>query len=84
MGISNGYIPPQGGGSGGVSNFLSLSDTPSSFAGEQDKFIKINADATKLEFTTLSGGGDMTKAVYDIDDDGIVDISESVDGGEFS
>ncbi len=28
-----------------------------------------------------SGGGDMTKAVYDIDNDGVVDEAEKIDGG---
>ena len=84
MSMGGGYASQGGGSSSGNLTFLALTDTPSSFSGEQNKFIKVNAEATKLEFVTLSGGGDMTKAIYDTDDNGIVDVSESIDGGDFS
>lgn len=29
------------------------------------------------------GGGDMTKAIYDADNDGVVDETEKIDGGTF-
>lgn len=30
-----------------------------------------------------AGGGDMLKSVYDIDNDGVVDETEKIDGGTF-
>ena len=42
----------------GVSTFLGLTDTPSSFAGQALKVLQVNAGETALDFVTLSGGGD--------------------------
>ena len=45
--------------------------------------LALKSDKSALEFTTVSGGsgtGDMTKAVYDTDDDGTVDDSTLWDG----
>jgi hypothetical protein len=39
-------------------------------------------DGTNWEPDVAEGEGDMTKAVYDTDDNGIVDKAESVDDGE--
>ncbi|MBA7596047.1 hypothetical protein ES703_07027 [subsurface metagenome] len=65
---------------GGVTEFLGLSDTPGSYAGEGGKYAKVHAAENALEFDTPSGGGDMLKSVYDTDDDGIVDNSEKLEG----
>lgn len=37
---------------GGAGTFLGLSDTPGSFAGSADEWVKVNAGATALEFVT--------------------------------
>jgi len=42
---------------GGVSAFLALTDTPSSYSGQAGKFVAVNATATALEFVAGSGGG---------------------------
>ena len=43
------------GGSGGVSNFLALSDTPGSYTA--DKWLKVNAAGNSLEFVDAPSGG---------------------------
>ena len=43
------------GGSGGVSNFLALSDTPGSYTA--DKWLKVNAAGNALEFVDAPSGG---------------------------
>ena len=43
------------GGSGGVSNFLALSDTPGSYTA--DKWLKVNSAGNALEFTDAPSGG---------------------------
>lgn len=46
-------------GSGsGSSTFLGLTDTPSSYASQALKIVRVNAGETALEFATLTGGGD--------------------------
>lgn len=40
-------------GAGGASTFLSLSDTPGSYAGAALDFVRVNAGETALEFVTL-------------------------------
>lgn len=60
---------------------LSLSDTPSSYSGQSGKYVKVKGTEDGVEFDTPAGSGDMTKAVYDTDDDGIVDKAESIDDG---
>lgn len=42
-------------------------------------FVKVNVEETGIEFA--SGIGDMLKATYDPDNNGVVNSSESVDGG---
>lgn len=44
-----------GGGGGGASTFTELADTPASYAGEGDKFVKVTATEDGLEFGTVSG-----------------------------
>jgi hypothetical protein len=64
----------------GVSTFLALTDTPSSYSGQAGKYAKVNTGETALEFATPGGGGDMLKSVYDTGDNGIVDNSEKLEG----
>lgn len=40
----------------GVDTFLDLLDTPNSFSGQANKFVKVNAGATDLEFVASSAG----------------------------
>ena len=40
-------------GSGGSSTFVGLSDTPSNFTSQANKFVKVNSGASALEFTDL-------------------------------
>lgn len=62
-----------------IGTFLGLTDTPASYAGQAGKVTTVNAGEDALEFTT-AGAGDMTKAVYDADDNGKVDDSEKLEG----
>ena len=57
-------VPSGGGGSG---TFIGLTDVPASYTGEANKFVKVNAGETALEFATIPGGGDMLASVYDPD-----------------
>jgi hypothetical protein len=45
-----------GGGSGGSTTFLGLTDTPSSYSGQAGKFLKVNSGASALEFTDAPTG----------------------------
>lgn len=45
---------------GGVSDFLGLSDTPNSYAGQSLKGVRVNAGETGLEFFASGGGGTIT------------------------
>ena len=65
-------IQQNGGGGGssdstssGASDFLGLSDTPNTYTGQGGKVVAIKVDESGLEFATIAGTGDMTKAVYD-------------------
>jgi hypothetical protein len=40
----------------GATTFLGLTDTPSSYSGQANKLVAVNAGATALEFITSSGG----------------------------
>lgn len=64
---------------GGSSTFLDLTDTPADYTGQAGKIVLVNGTEDALEFGSVSGG-DMLKAVYDTDDNGIVDNSELVNG----
>jgi hypothetical protein len=44
-------------GGGGVSQFINLTDTPSTFSGQENKFIAVNAGATGLSFVDAPSGG---------------------------
>jgi hypothetical protein len=45
-----------GGGAGGASAFTDLTDAPSSYTGEEGKYVRVNSTADGLEFATVSGG----------------------------
>lgn len=51
-----------GGGSSGVTNFLQLNDTPSSFSGKAGYLLRVNTNSSAVEFVDPSnfstGGGD--------------------------
>ena len=49
QGLSGELADPQ------KSNFLKLSDTPSSYSGQAGKYVKVNSGATALEFGALAG-----------------------------
>ena len=53
-GTTPGGVPlSSGGGEGGASTFRQLLDTPSSFTGAAGNFIKVNAQASALEFVSV-------------------------------
>ena len=59
MRLSDGSTPggvplSGGGGEGGASTFRQLLDTPSSFSGNGGTFLKINAQASAIEFATVN------------------------------
>lgn len=47
---------------GGASDYLSLTDTPSSRSGQAGKFLKCNAGETADEYAAVPGGGDLLAA----------------------
>lgn len=47
------------------STFLGLSDTPSSYTGQQGKVVAVNSAQNALEFISAGGSGDMLASVYD-------------------
>ena len=49
-----------GGGSGGVDSFLELTDTPSSYGGQQGKIVQVRSDELGLEFVENEGGGEVS------------------------
>lgn len=64
-GTTNGLV--QVGGGGGVSNYLSLSDTPSSFSGEAGKIPRVDSGEGALEFVeegTIGIPSEETGATY--------------------
>lgn len=42
--------------SGGSSTFLDLTDTPASYSGQANKYVRVNGAETALEFTSGTGG----------------------------
>lgn len=59
-----------------ATSFVTLSDTPNSFVGKAGQYTKVNTLETALEFGSPSGSGDMIKAIYDTNNNGIVDSSQ--------
>lgn len=51
-----------GGGGGGSDNFLGLTDTPDSYAGQAGKVVSVKGDASGLEFTTPSSSSSSGEA----------------------
>ena len=53
-----------GGSGGGASTFITLSDVPQSYTGQGSKLVRVKADASGLEFFTLTiSSGDVTTAL---------------------
>jgi hypothetical protein len=64
----------------GADVFTALTDVPASYTDQAGKTLVVKVTEDGLEFSD-AGAGDMTKAVYDQDDDGIVDAAEEVNDG---
>jgi hypothetical protein len=60
---------------GGASDFLDLTDTPGSYAGQGGKLVAVNAGATALEFVTSGGGGGIAPL------DGVVIVKHGATAG---
>ncbi len=71
----SGWAPAQGAGSGGASDFLTLSDTPASYVGQGLLHVRVNLAETGLEFI---GAGDVsTTSIFeliDTDDDSTTEV----------
>jgi len=65
--------------SGGSSTFTGLSDTPADYTGQAGNVVAVKSTEDGVEFVDAASG-DMTKAVYDTNDNGIVDNSEKLNG----
>ena len=55
MSTSN-YSSNLGGGSGGSTTYTGLTDSPSSYAGQGGKGLRVNTGETATEFYDISGG----------------------------
>jgi len=77
-------IEATGGGTGGSTTFLGLTDTPSSFAGFSNKFLAVNATGDAVEFADISTaiwGSDVKGSVFGDDSTILVDaISNKILG----
>jgi len=62
-------VGASGGSSGGAAAFTDLTDAPNTYAGSEQRFVKVNAEGTGLEFVAGSGAavawGDLTGAIAD-------------------
>ena len=68
-----------------VTEFTDLSDVPASYTDQGGKVIAVKEDESGLEFVAAgAGSGDMARATYDIDDNGIVDKAQTIDDGTHS
>lgn len=47
------------GGGGGAADFIDLGDVPSSYSGEDGKYLRVNSTEDGLEFATPAGAGDV-------------------------
>ena len=61
-----------------IDKFNAVVDTVSDTVTNDD--LKIPNNKAIVNYVQRMGGGDMTKAIYDTDDDGIVDNSEALEG----
>ena len=63
------------GGSGNVTTFLNLSDTPADYTGDGGDCVKVNVGETGLEFVACGGGGDFSftdfQASFDLNATGL-------------
>jgi hypothetical protein len=50
------------GSGGGSSTFVGLTDTPANYAGAAGQVVAVNAGGTGLEFTTITGAGEVNTA----------------------
>lgn len=50
---------------GSAPDFLALTDSPDSYSGQAGKVVSVNPAETGLEFSSISGLGDMKVSVYD-------------------
>ena len=75
----NQFIGGGGGSEGGASTFLQLLDTPSTYVGSEQRFVKVNTAGTALEFVAGSGvavaWGDITGNIVDQ-----ADLQSELDG----
>ena len=69
-------LSPISGAGSGTGTFLDLTDTPSDYTSQLGKALVVASGEDGIEFTDL-GTGDMTKAVYDTNDNGIVDEADA-------
>jgi hypothetical protein len=67
---------PDDPGGGGASVFTDLTDVPSSYTGLGGRYLKVKTTEDGIETDTPAGSGDMTKAEYDANNDGIVDAAD--------
>jgi len=63
-----------------VGTFRDLTDTPNSYAGLGGYTPAVRQDELGVEFVPALGTGDMRKATYDTNNDGVVDDSEALGG----
>src|SRR4249920_82896 len=57
-------VPP--GGGGGSSDFLGLSDTPDTYAGQGGLSVRVNAGATALEFAALPAASETASGILEL------------------
>ena len=55
-------------GGGGATAFTGLSDTPSVYTGQADKYLKVNSTASGIEFTTAPTGGGGSSSFLGLND----------------
>lgn len=72
------------GGVGGATTFITLTDVPQSYVGQAGKVPVVNGTESGLEFTNLTGGGDMLKAIYNPQDDGKIHFAQMADVGSMA
>lgn len=66
-----GTVSAGGGGGSGVTTFLALTDTPSTFSGSASKYVKVNSGSNALEFVSGVQSADLNaisiNALSDVD-----------------
>jgi hypothetical protein len=56
----------------GKQKYVELNDVDGNLTGDAGKYLKVNATEDGIECDSPAGSGDMTKAVYDPNDDGVI------------